>query len=393
MSYDFDKAIDRRGTNCLKYDFAPERGKSPDLLPMWIADMDFETAPEIVEEIKKVADRAVYGYTDVKEDYFETVDSWFSKRFGVKLKKESMLTISGIVPAIALAVQAFTKEGDAVIIQTPVYYPFHACVQLNNRKLVKNPLQLKDDGKYYIDFADFEQKIVEHDVKLFILCNPHNPVSRVWSEAELKQVADICKKHNVLIFSDEIHADFNFEPYKHTVLYKLGEEYRDISILATSATKSFNLAGLHNANIFIENEDLRAKFKQILLKTGQSQPSLFGVAATKAAYKYGAEWMDELKLYLKGNVDLVREYLKDMPKIKLIEPEGTYLIWVDFRELGLDKEARDEFIEEKAKLWLNVGSIFGEDGTGFERFNLACPRATVKEAMERLKKAYKEKGF
>lgn len=393
MIYNFDEIIERRGTDCIKYDFAKEKGKSDDLLPMWVADMDFKTAPEISEALQKIINHGIYGYTDAKPDYFKAIDNWFKTRHQYELCEGAIVSVPSIVYAIAAAIQSFTCEGEAVIIQTPVYYPFYDTILKNKRKIVENPLYI-ENGKYRIDFEDFEQKIVSENVKMFILCSPHNPVSRVWSKEELIKLGDICLKHNVLVFSDEIHCDFVYGNNKHHVFASLSKEFEDNTVLATSASKSFSLAGLHNCNIFVKNKNLRDLYKGTIDRAGYSHPNMMGLAATKAAYEKGTAWFDDLLFYLGENINYMREFINEhMPRIRMIEPEGTYLIWVDMRDLGLNDAQRDEFIEGKAKLWLNKGSIFGKAGSGFERFNIACPKATVKEAMERLKKAYDELGY
>jgi len=292
MIYNFDEIINRRGSNCLKYDFAKERGKSDDLLPMWIADMDFKAAPEISKALQKLIDHGVYGYTDTKSDYFEAVYNWFHSRHQYELCEEALIKVPSIVYAIAAAVQTFTSKGDAIIIQTPVYYPFYDAILRNDRKLVENPLYM-ENGKYRIDFDDFEKKIVSENVKMFILCSPHNPVSRVWTKEELLKLGSICLKHKVLVFSDEIHCDFVYGTNKHFVFPSLSKEFEDNAILATSASKSFSLAGLHNCNIFIKNKELKRLYQSTIEKAGYSQPNMMGIAATKAAYKSGGAWVGE----------------------------------------------------------------------------------------------------
>ena len=387
--YDFDKIIDRHGTNCLKFDFAKERGKNGDELSLWVADMDFEVAKPITDALQAQVNHGIYGYSEVKSDYFEIVKNWFKENFDWEIKKGSLVKTPGVVYAIAMAVKAFTKEGEAVIIQQPVYYPFSEMIIANNRKLVNSPLVLKD-GRYEIDFEDFEKKIVENNVKLFILCSPHNPVGRVWSVEELKRIGDICIKHDVVIFSDEIHADFVYEPNKHHVFASLGESYAANSVIATAPSKSFNIAGLQVSNIFIENKKLRDAFRNEIVKSGYSQMNTMGLVAARAAYESGQEWLDAVREYIKGNLDFLRDYLKEnIPQVKLIEPEGTYLVWVDFRELGLTEEEREDLIVNKAKLWIDSGAMFGVDGEGFERFNIACPREYLKMALDSLAKAIK----
>ena len=387
--YDFDKVIDRHGTNCLKFDFAKERGKNGDELSLWVADMDFEVAKPITDALQAQVNHGIYGYTEVKSDYFDIVKNWFRDNFDWEIKKGSLVKTPGVVYAIAMAVKAFTKEGEAVIIQQPVYYPFSEMIIANNRKLVNSPLVLKD-GRYEIDFEDFEKKIVENNVKLFILCSPHNPVGRVWSVEELKRIGDICIKHDVVIFSDEIHADFVYEPNKHHVFASLGESYAANSVIATAPSKSFNIAGLQVSNIFIENKKLRDAFRNEIVKSGYSQLNTMGLAAARAAYESGKEWLDEVRAYIKDNLIFFRDYLKEnIGELSLIEPEGTYLVWVDFRKLGLSEKQREDLIVNKAKLWIDSGAMFGVDGEGFERFNIACPRSYLKKALDSLAKAVK----
>lgn len=387
--YDFDKIIDRQGTNCLKFDFAKERGKNGDELSLWVADMDFEVAKPITDALQAQVNHGIYGYTEVKSDYFEIVKNWFKDNFDWEIKKGSLVKTPGVVYAIAMAVKAFTKEGEAVIIQQPVYYPFSEMIIANNRKLVNSPLVLKE-GRYEIDFEDFEKKIVKNNVKLFILCSPHNPVGRVWSVEELKKIGDICIKHGVVIFSDEIHADFVYEPNKHHVFASLGESYAANSVIATAPSKSFNIAGLQVSNIFIENKKLRDAFRNEIVKSGYSQLNTMGLVAARAAYESGKEWLDEVRAYIKDNLIFFRDYLKEnIGELSLIEPEGTYLVWVDFRKLGLSEKQREDLIVNKAKLWIDSGAMFGVDGEGFERFNIACPREYLKMALDSLAKAIK----
>ena len=387
--YDFDKIIDRHGTNCLKFDFAKERGKNGDELSLWVADMDFEVAKPITDALQAQVNHGIYGYSEVKSDYFDIVKNWFKDNFDWEIKKGSLVKTPGVVYAIAMAVKAFTKEGEAVIIQQPVYYPFSEMIIANNRKLVNSPLVLKD-GRYEIDFEDFEKKIVENNVKLFILCSPHNPVGRVWSVEELKRIGDICIKHDVVIFSDEIHADFVYEPNKHHVFASLGESYAANSVIATAPSKSFNIAGLQVSNIFIENKKLRDAFRNEIVKSGYSQLNTMGLVAARAAYESGKEWLDEVRAYIKDNLIFFRDYLKEnIGELSLIEPEGTYLVWVDFRKLGLSEKQREDLIVNKAKLWIDSGAMFGVDGEGFERFNIACPRSYLKQALDSLAKAIK----
>lgn len=390
MSYDFDRIVDRRGTNCLKYDFAKERGKREDVLPLWVADMDFRTAPEILERLQQAVSHGIFGYSEGKEDYFLAVQRWYAEHFGWQVEKSWLVKTPGVVFAIAMAIRAFTEEGDAVLLQQPVYYPFSEVIRDNNRVLINSPLKLKE-GHYEIDFEDLEEKIQENGVKLFLLCSPHNPVGRVWQEWELRKLGDICLRHGVLVVSDEIHSDFTYEGHVHHVFANLSPEFSDITVTCTAPSKTFNLAGLQVSNIFISNVKLRKQFKKAMDAAGYSQLNLMGLVACQAAYEKGEPWLKALKAYLSENLNFVREYLKErLPKITLVEPEGTYLIWLDFRELGLTETQREDLIVNKARLWLDSGAMFGVDGEGFERINIACPRSVLRQALEQLEEALRE---
>ena len=390
MKYDFNKIINRNNTKSLKYDFAKERNMPEDLLPLWVADMDFQTSPEIIEALNKAVSHGIYGYSEGKEEYFDAVYNWYNDNFNWQVKKEWLIKTPGVVFAVVLAINALTNEGDSVLIQNPVYYPFTEVIIDNNRKLVNNSL-VRNGKKYEIDFEDFEKKIIENNVKLFILCSPHNPVGRVWKKWELEKIGDICLKHNVKIVSDEIHSDFVYPENKHIVFSSLDKKYQNITITCTAPTKTFNLAGLQISNIFIPNLEIRKKVLKQLDRVGYSQVHLMGLVACEAAYKYGRQWLNELKEYLLDNLNFLRDYLEtNIPQIKLIEPEGTYLIWLDCSALGFEDKELEKFIVEKAKLWLDSGYIFGKEGEGFQRINIACPRETLKKALEQLKEAVDE---
>lgn len=384
---DFDRFIERRDTNSLKYDFMAERGRPENLLPLWVADMDFQTAPAILESLEKTVKHGIFGYSETKEPYYNAVSGWYERHFDWHIEKDWLIKTPGVVFALAAAVRAFTREWEGVLLQQPVYYPFSEVILDNDRVLVNNSLKLVD-GHYEMDFEDFEKKIVEYRVKLFLLCSPHNPVGRVWQEWELKKVGDICLKHGVIVVSDEIHSDFVYPGHRHRVFANLGPEYADITVTCTAPSKTFNLAGLQISNIIISNPELRRRFLKAVAAAGYSQANLMGIVACQAAYESGEEWLSGLKAYLHENLNFLRDYLREkLPEIKLIEPEGTYLLWLDFRDLNLTETEREALIVEKAGLWLDSGAMFGPDGDGFERINIACPRETLEKALNQLEKA------
>lgn len=387
MPVDFDTVPNRRGTNCFKYDFAREMGMPEDVLPLWVADMDFPTAPAVLERLHALAEHGIFGYTGVKDAYFSAVHNWYAQRFGWETQRSWLVTTPGVVFAIAIAIRAFTQKGDAILIQQPVYYPFANKVTENDRQLVVNPLVLKN-GRYEMDFADMERKIVDNRVKMLLLCSPHNPVGCVWTKEELLRVGEICQKHGVLVVSDEIHADFTYAGHTHHVFASVKSEFADFTITCTAPSKTFNLAGLQNSNIFIPNRQLRHAYKKELSACGCGGTNCMGMAACQAAYEAGADWLEQLKQYLAGNLAYIRQFLREkLPEIALIEPEGTYLVWLDLRKLGLTEQQQRQLIVQDAKLWLDTGTLFGQGGDGFERINIACPRATIKQAMQRLERA------
>lgn len=387
----FDEIIERKNTDCLKYDFAEKRGKPENVLPLWVADMDFKTSSFVLDAIQKRVEHGIFGYTESGELYFEAVADWMQKKHNWKVNIKWLIKTPGVVFALAMAVKAYSKEGDSILIQQPVYYPFKEIIEDNRRIVVSNDLVFGDDGKYHIDFDDFETKIKRNNVKLFLLCSPHNPVSRVWNKDELIKMGDICLKYNVIIVSDEIHEDFVYGNNKHYVFANLKKEFADISITCTSPAKTFNLAGLQVSNIFISNCNLKSKFKKQIYASGYSQLNTIAITACEAAYRYGDIWYKEMIKYVEGNILFMENYFKkELPIIKMIKPEGTYLVWLDFRGLGLTEEERENLIVNKAGLWLNSGAIFGDIGEGFERINIACPRAILKMALDKLKVAITE---
>ena len=387
--YDFNKVTDRHGTNAIKYDLAVARGKPADVLSLWVADMDFPTAPAILEALHEKVNHGIFGYSVPDENFYETVKNWQKTEHDFDIARHWVVTTPGVVFAIACAIKAFTREGEAVIIQTPVYYPFKNMIFANNRKLVTSSL-FEKDGKWQIDFDDFEKKIVENDVKLFILCSPHNPVGRVWTREELTRLSEICLKHNVIVFADEIHNDFVFEPNKHIVFSTISKEAAWNSVISTSASKTFNLAGLQFSVNFIQNPALKKKFHDERDKTGYDEPSLMGFVATQAAYEHGKEWLTALKKHLVENLDFVRNFVKEnLPQVRLIEPEGTYLLWLDFSAYGYSDSELDNLIVNKAKVWLDRGTMFGCEGEGYQRINIATPRPILEEALKRIEKNLK----
>ena len=388
MHINFDEIINRRNTSCLKYDFAAERGYPKDILPFWVADMDFRAPVPVIDALKTRADHGIFGYTQVKDDYFNVLQNWFRTRHDWEIERSDLVITPGVVFAVATAIRAFTRHGDAVLIQQPVYYPFANMIRQNERVLVDNPLHLIE-GRYAIDFEDFEQKIVEHGVKLFILCSPHNPVGRVWTRAELEQIAAICLRHDIIVVADEIHEEFVRPGFRHIPFASLSEETAAITVTCTSPSKTFNLAGLQISNIFIRNAELRRRFKEELSRTGYDEPNTLGLAGAKAAYEHGAEWLTQLLAYIEENHARTKSFLTaHLPKVQIIAPEGTYLLWLDFRAYGLSDEALNEKIIREAHLWLDDGPIFGAGGSGFQRINIACPWATLETGLQNLAKAF-----
>lgn len=389
----FDEEIERKNTDSLKYDFALRRGRPADVLPLWVADMDFKTSSLILDEIHKRVEHGIFGYTETQDAYFETVADWLLSHHNMKIGRNWLVKTPGIVFALAMAVKAYTKEGDPVLIQQPVYYPFTEVIEDNNRKVISNDLILGNDGKYHIDFEDLEGKIKNNHIKLFLFCSPHNPVGRVWTREELVRISEICLKYHVIVVSDEIHEDFTFDGYTHTPLINADERLAGQVITCTSPAKTFNLAGLQISNIIIPDNRLRHAFKKQIAAAGYSQLNTMGIVACEAAYKYGDEWYQALKKYLQGNLSFVQDYLKkEIPQVRLIEPEGTYLLWLDFRKLGLSEPELEHLIVHKAGLWLDSGAIFGKTGEGFERINIATNRRVLKEALDRIKAAVETIG-
>lgn len=382
---DFDTIIDRKNTDCLKYDFAKRRGMPEDVLPLWVADMDFKTSSYVEDALAERARHGIFGYSESQTPYFEIVRDWMKRHHDWEVKEPWLIKTPGVVFALAMAVKAYTEPGDGVLIQSPVYYPFSEVIEDNGRRIVSNTLVLGEDHKYHIDFEDFERQIKENQIKLFFLCNPHNPVGRVWTTEELTRIGDICLKYQVTVVSDEIHSDFIFRG-RHQVFADLKREYADITVTCTAPSKTFNLAGLLLSNIFISNRELRHKFRQQVNAAGISQLSPFGLVACETAYTQGEEWYQAMLAYVAENIAFTKEYVeKHLPGVEMVEHEGTYLVWLDFRKTGLSVEELEDLIVNRAKLWLDSGKIFGKSGEGFQRINVACPRQILEEALHRIR--------
>lgn len=384
MNYDFDTVTDRKNTNAIKYDLAKKRGKPEDAVSLWVADMDFPTAPCIQKAVAERAAHGIWGYSRPDNRYYDALKKWYKERHNFEVQNEWVVNTPGVCFALATAIKAFTNEGESVLIQKPVYYPFFNIINSLQRKVVNSSLILKNNH-YEIDFDDFERKIVQENVKMFILCSPHNPGGRVWTKQELQKISEICLAHNVLVVSDEIHSDITFGSNVHTVYGSLSEQALKNSIICTAPSKSFNLAGLQFSNIFIADEKLRKAFSEELDKTGYDEPSVFGIVAAIAAYSEGADWFDSVKSYIWENILFAKNYIEEnASQIKVLVPEGTYLLWLDFSKTGLSDSEINDRVLNKAKVWLDRGSMFGKEGEKFQRINCATPRIILEDALKRI---------
>ncbi|MBP7737161.1 MAG: pyridoxal phosphate-dependent aminotransferase [Spirochaetes bacterium] len=388
MKFDFDRIIDRTGTGSFKWDLADSIFKGSGLLPLWVADMDFESPPEVVAALEERARHGVFGYTAPMPEYFRAVTDWFERRHGWRIAPDWIVPAPGVVPALNLLIQTFTEPGDGVIVQKPVYYPFMGAIKNNGRVIINNPLKLEDKA-YRVDYDDLEQKARDPRARMLILCSPHNPVGRLWTKEELKSIGDICAAHDLLVISDEIHCDLTFKGNRHVPFGSISPGFLMKSITCTAPSKTFNLAGLQTANLVIANPELRKRYNRTIECLGLKWPNLFGAEALIAAYRHGDEWLDQLMDYLDGNLTFLKEFIVEkLPRVKVIEPEATYLVWLDFREYGLGNENLKKLLRDQARLALDDGYIFGSpEGDGFERINIACPRAILEEAMERMRGA------
>ena len=399
MKHNFDSEVSRRGTNSVKWEFTQSgedllKWQQTDccfgedrVLPMWVADMDFRSPNPVVDALVVRAQHGIFGYSAPTQAFYQSVLRWMQRRHGWKIEPEWICITPGVVPALNMLVRAFVSPGDRVLIQPPVYYPFYEAVENNGAKLVFNPL-VYEGGRYRMDFADLRKKCEDPKLKLAIVCNPHNPVGRVWTREELVRFGEICLESGVLVVSDEIHADLVYKGHVFTPFAKVSEAFARSSITCTSPSKTFNLAGLQTSCIVIPDRDLRTKFEKTLQSNGLFGIGTFGVVALQAAYDQGEEWLEQLLEYLEGNLAYLEAYVTEhIPQMSVVRPEGTYLVWLDCRALCLDKWELKRLMLEEARVYLDEGFIFGSEGEGFERINIACPRAVLVEALDRIRQA------
>lgn len=387
IKYDFDEVIDRKKTGSLKWDALKERFGSDDLLPLWVADMDFLAPQPLVDAMVSRAEHGIYGYTSFLDSYYDSVLSWYKRRYNWQIRREWVIYTPGVVPAIKYSIQGFTNPGDKVIVQPPVYYPFFQAIESNGRYVLYNQLKLTDEG-YKMDFEDLREKAKDPRAKMLILCSPHNPVGRVWSRDELQTLGEICLENGIMVVSDEIHSDLIYPGVEYTNFASISDEFANISITCTSVTKTFNLAGLQISNIIIPNERIRHTFENAVTSSGLTMPNSFAPIAVETAYDKCEDWLDQMLQYLSSNLEFMKEFLeKNLPEVKVIEPQGTYLCWLDFRKVEPDPEKLERIIMGNAKVALDEGYIFRNGGEGFERINLACPRSILKQSLIQIKEA------
>ena len=385
-AYSFDEIVNREGTDSVKYDARTEFFGTAEVIPMWVADMDFRTPPFVADALKKRMEHEIYAYSIRSGEYYEAVTGWLKRRHQWEVPAEAVLFSPGVVPAVNMAVLAYTQPGDRIIVQPPVYFPFFGAVKDHGRELVYNPLKL-EQGRLCMDFENLEQ-VASAGARMLILSSPHNPGGSVWTEEELRRLAEICLRNDILILSDEIHCDLVFKPHKHIPLACLSSEIADRCITAFAASKTFNLSGLSTASVIITREDLRNRFRETLDHLHIGGGNIAGTVASRAALTYGDEWVDDLMMYLSGNLDILESFLlKHIPQITMVRPEATFLVWLDCRKMNMDDETLNRFFIEKAGLGLNRGDMFGPGGSGFMRMNIGCPKSTLNLALEKLKQA------
>lgn len=386
MKYDFDEVIDRVHSASQKWDELQNRFGVSDVIPMWVADMDFQSPLPVIQALTKQVEHGVYGYTIRPDSYFEAIIDWMQRRHHWSIDREWIAHTPGILPAIAVIINSFTQPGDKIIIQPPVYHPFSRIIKSLGRQAVNNPLKL-ENGRYTMDFADLEAKI-DSSVKILVLCNPHNPVGRVWSREELEMLGHICMKNKILVISDEIHCDLVYKGHTHEPFASISKEFADHSFTCIAPSKTFNIAGLQTSSIIIPNDRLRDVCNESINSLSIGSPNVFGMIATEIAYRSGEEWLEQVIDYLQGNLDFtVRYFHENIPQMKVIQPEGTYLVWLDCRELGLAIDELDTFMLTKARVAMNEGYSFGEGGAGFMRMNIACPRSILASSLRQIEDA------
>lgn len=378
MKYDFDKTIDRRATNSYKWDSAPEG-----VLPMWVADMDFRTAPAIIDALQKRVAHGIFGYTRVPDAYYDAVTSWFSRRHGWDIDREWIIYTSGVVPAVSAVIKALTVPGDKVIVQTPVYNCFFSSIRNNGCEIVSNPLRRTADT-YEMDFDALERCAADPRAKVMLLCNPHNPAGRVWTPDELTRLGNICLRNGVTVVSDEIHCELVYQGFKYTPFASLSDAFLHRSVTCVSPSKAFNIAGLQIANIVAFDNDLRSRIDKAININEVCDVNPFGVAATIAAYNEGEEWLNQLVDYLHGNYEVMAEFCRrELPEFPITRLEGTYLVWMDCSSLGMSSDALEHALLDDARLWLNAGTMYGAEGEGYMRWNIACPRSVMLDGLNR----------
>jgi cysteine-S-conjugate beta-lyase len=386
MRYDFDSVLDRRHSHSLKWDHCPRAYGLHDVIPMWVADMDFPAPQPIVEAVQGRAAHPAYGYVSTPTGFWEAAVGWLRDRHGWDVHHNWLARSPGVVPALSLCVTAFTQPGDKIVVQPPVYYPFFWAVENNGRRLVRNPLAF-EDGRFRMDLDDLEQKI-DSRTRMLILCSPHNPVGRVWTREELERLGDICVRHDLLVVSDEIHMDLVYSSHRHVPFASLSSALAERTITCLAPSKTFNIAGLTTSLVVASNPSLLSRYNAALMASGLGIANLFGTVALEAAYRGGAEWLDQLLEYLGGNVALAEEFIAErIPPLRFVRPEGTYLALIDCRDLNFGQAALDEFFLRTARVYFDSGPMFGEECTGFERINFGCPRALLREALERMERA------
>ncbi|NLY21271.1 MAG: pyridoxal phosphate-dependent aminotransferase [Tissierellia bacterium] len=391
MKYNFDKYVDRKNTNASKIDNLKALFGRDDIIPLWVADMDFEVAEPIIKAGQNVLDRKVFGYSERPSEYYESYKKWQKKRNNFDIDTSLMSHEAGVVPAMQATVEALTEPGDGVVIQPPIYPPFFKTSESIDRVIYTNELVQNENGTYEIDFEDFEEKISREDVKLFVICNPHNPTGNAWSREDLEKMGNICLKHNVTVLSDEIHSDLMVFGNKHVPTASISDEIKANTITYLSPTKTFNLAGIQTSIILFNNMENKNKFDELAMKNSKGRTNCFAIDMCIAAFEEGEEWLEQLLLYIEGNMKFVVNYIEEnIPELKVYLPEATYLLWIDFRNLGLSEDELRDLLINEAKIGLNDGVPYGKPGIGFQRLNVATSRAVLEEAMKRLEKAIRK---